>query len=199
DGRCARDGFEICLGRSNQSLFLPERHAFSSVGSHFPTAEHRDRGCAGMQRHSIELGALHHQHPGRQFILKDPVAAFSAGRFCHSACHFAKRISDSCNRASLRECRPSNDSQRHPPARRPLLFRAFADSTFSSVVVAAQGRRPGPTTGAALSFTVSLVASLLSFSTLCKFFGTSLSDFRRNAQKNEFSMSLTYSFDQFRQ
>ena len=70
------------------------------------------RGCAGMQRHSIELGAFHHQHPGRQFIFKDPVAAFNAGCLCHSTCHFAKRISDSCDRASLRECRPADDSQR---------------------------------------------------------------------------------------
>ena len=35
-------------------------------------------------------------------------------------------------------------------------------------------------------FTVSLVASLLSFFLLCKFLGTPPSGFRRNAQENEF-------------
>ena len=106
-----------------------------------------------MQRHSIELGAFDDQHPGRQFILEDAVAAFSAGRFRDSTCHFAKRISHSCDWASLRECWPANDSQPDPPPRRPTLFHAFADSIFSSVVAAAQGRRPDPTTGVALSFT----------------------------------------------
>ena len=125
-----------------------------------------------MQRHSIELGAFHDEHPGGQFILKDLVAAFSAGRLHHPTCHFAKWISDSCDRASLREYRPADDSQPDPPARRSPLFRAFADSIFSSVVVAAQGRQPDETIGVALSFTdrsnlrvstVSLVRSLLSF------------------------------------
>ncbi len=117
----------------------------------FPTAEHYDRSYAGMQRHSIELGAFDDQHPGRQFILKDTVAAFSAGCLCDPTWHFAKRISHSCDRASLRECWPANDSQPDPPPRRPPLFRAFADSTFSSVVVAVQGRRAHSTAEIALS------------------------------------------------
>ena len=50
------------------------------------------------------------------------------------------------DRASLRECRTADDSQPDPPPRRPCLFHAFADSIFSGVVVAAQGRRPDPTT-----------------------------------------------------
>ena len=106
-----------------------------------------------MQRHSIELGAFADQHPGRQFILEDAMAPVCARRLCHPTCYFAKRISHSCNRASLRECRAANDSQPDPPPRRPPLFHAFADSIFSSVVVAAQGRRPDPTTGVGLSFT----------------------------------------------
>jgi hypothetical protein len=99
------------------------------------------------------LGAFSDQHPGRQFILKDPMAALNAGRLYHSTRHFAKWISDTCDRASLREYRSPNDSQRDSPARRSPLFRAFAHSTFSSVVVAAQRRRPDPTIGVALSFT----------------------------------------------
>ena len=106
-----------------------------------------------MQRHSIKLGAFDDQHPGRQFILEDAMATFSARRLRHPTCHFTKRISHSCDRAPLRECRAANDSQPDPPARRPPLFHAFVDSIFSSVVVAAQGRRPDPTTGVALSFT----------------------------------------------
>ena len=115
---------------------------FFREGLIFHTVEYYDPGCTGMQWHSIELGAFDDQHPGRKFILKDPVAAFSAGRFRHPTCHFAKRISHSCNRASLREYRPADHSQPDPPARRSPLFRAFADSIFSSVVVAAQGRHP---------------------------------------------------------
>ena len=106
-----------------------------------------------MQRHSVELGAFDDQHPGGQFILKDAVATFSAGHFHHPTCHFAKRISDSCDRASLCESRPANDSQPDTPARWSLLFRAFAHSIFSRPVVAAQGRRPDPKIGVALSFT----------------------------------------------
>ena len=112
-------------------------------------------------------------------FLKTPWRRFSARRLRHSTCHFTKRISDSCDRASLRECRAANDSQPDPPPRRPPLFHAFADSIFSSVVVAAQGRRPDPTTGVALSFAVSLFFQM--------FLGTSSSGFRRNAWKNEFS------------
>ena len=86
-------------------------------------------------------------------FLKTPWRRLALVAFRHPTCHFAKRISDSCDRASLREYRPADDSQPDPPARRSPLFRAFADSIFSSVVVAAQGRRPDPTIGVALSFT----------------------------------------------
>ena len=103
-------------------LFHAQRHAFSSGGSYFPTAEHHDRGCAGMQRHSIELGAFDDQHPGRQFILEDLDGGVCARRLCHSTCHFTKWISHSCDRASLRECRAADDSQSDPPPRRPPLF-----------------------------------------------------------------------------
>ena len=106
-----------------------------------------------MQRYSIELGAFDDQHPGRQFILEDAMAPVCASRFCHSTCYFTKWISHFCDRASLRECRAANDSQPDPPPRRPPLFHALADSIFSSVMVAAQGRRPDPATGVALSFT----------------------------------------------
>ena len=153
DGRCARNGVEICLGGSSQSPFSPQRHAFSPRGSYFPTAEHHDRSCTGMQRDSIKLGAFDDQHPGRQFILEDAMAPVCARRLRHSTCHFTERISHSCDRASLCECRAANDSQPDSPPRRPSLFHAFVDSIFSSVVVAAQGRRPDPTTGVALSFT----------------------------------------------
>src|SRR5438093_1320441 len=116
-------------------------------------AEHHDRGCSGMQRYSIELGAFDDQHPGRQFILEDAMAPVCTDCLRHPACHFTERISHSCDRASLCECRAANDSQPGPPARRPPLFHALVDSIFSSVVVAAQGRRPDPTTAIALSFT----------------------------------------------
>ena len=134
-------------------LFHLSGTPFLRGGSYFPTAEHHDRSCAGMQRHPIKLGAFHDQHPGRQFILKDAVAAFRACRLHHSACHFAKWISHSCDRASLREYRPADDSQRNPPPRWPPLFLPFVDSTFSAVVVAAQGETPSLTRGTASSFT----------------------------------------------
>ena len=92
-----------------------------------------------MQRHSIKLGAFHDQHPGRQFILEDAMAAFCACRLRHSARHLTERISHPRDRTSLREYRPADDSQPDSPARWSPLFRAFADSIFSSVVVAAQG------------------------------------------------------------
>ena len=63
-------------------------------------------------------------------FLKTPMAAFCACRLRHSACHFAERISHPRDRASLRECRPADDSQPDPPPRRARLFRAFADSIF---------------------------------------------------------------------
>ena len=106
-----------------------------------------------MQRHSIKLGAFHDQHPGRQFVLEDAVAAFCTGRFRHSPRHVTEWISHPRDRASLREYGPSDDSQSNPSPRWPPLFHAFVDSVFSSVVVAAQGRRQDPTTGVALSFT----------------------------------------------
>ena len=134
-------------------LFHLSGTPFLRAGLHFSTAEHHDRSCTGMQRHSIELGAFDDQHPGRQFILEDAMAPVCARRLRHSTCHFTERISHSCDRASLCECRAANDSQLDPPARRSTLFHAFVDSIFSSVMVAAQGRRPDPTTGVALSFT----------------------------------------------
>ena len=42
DGRSARDGFQICFGRSSESSFPPQRHALSPGGPRFPTAEHHD-------------------------------------------------------------------------------------------------------------------------------------------------------------
>ena len=86
-------------------------------------------------------------------FLKTTWRRFGACRLRHSARHFTKRISHSCDRASLRECRAANDSQPDPPPWRSAIFRAFADSIFSCVVVDAQGRRPDPTTAVALNFT----------------------------------------------
>jgi len=40
-----------------------------------------------MQRCSIELGAFHDEHPGREFIFEGGVAAFCACRVGHSACY----------------------------------------------------------------------------------------------------------------
>ena len=92
-----------------------------------------------MQRYSIELGAFHDQHPGRQFIFEDAVATFCAYRVRHSSRHLTERISHPGNRASVCECRPTDDSQPNPPPWWTSLFRAFADSISYGVVVAAQG------------------------------------------------------------
>jgi len=40
-----------------------------------------------MQRCSIELGAFHDEHPGREFIFEGAVAAFCACRVGRSACY----------------------------------------------------------------------------------------------------------------
>src|SRR5438128_1492445 len=133
-------------------LFHLSGTPFLRAGAIFPTAEHYHRSCTGMHRHSIELGAFHDQHPGRQFILEDAVAAICACRLRHSSRHFTERIPHPRDWASLRECRPADDSQSDPPPWRARLFRAFADSIFSGVVVATQGGRPNPITGIVLSF-----------------------------------------------
>jgi site-specific recombinase XerD len=52
---------------------------------------------------------------------------------------FRPKDREARDRASLRECRSADDSQYNPPPRRARLFRAFADSVSSGVVVAAQG------------------------------------------------------------
>src|SRR5438128_9405937 len=105
-----------------------------------------------MQRHSIELGAFHDQHPGRQFILEDAVAAFCVCRLRHSARHSQERISYPCDRTSLRAHGSTDDPQSNPPPRRARLLRAFVDSVSSDVVVATQGGRPNPITAIVLSF-----------------------------------------------
>src|SRR5207253_2648306 len=151
DGRRARNSFEICLGRSSQFSLSPQRHAVSARGPYFSTHEHHDRSCTGMQRDSIELGAFHDQHPGRQLILKDAMAAFCACHLRHSARHFAERISYPRDRTSLCAHGSADDSQSNPPPRRPRLLCACADSVFSGVVVAAQGRRAHSTAEIALS------------------------------------------------
>jgi hypothetical protein len=105
-----------------------------------------------MQRDSIELGAVHDQHPGRQSILEDAVATFCAYRIRYSSRHFTERISHPRNRASLCECRPADDPQHNPPSWWACLFRAFADSISFRIMVPAQGGRPKPTTEIGLSF-----------------------------------------------
>ena len=147
-----------------------------------------------MQRHSIELCAFHDQHPGRQFIPEDAVAAFCACRFGHSARHFTERISHPGDRTSLREYRPADDSQSHPSPRWACLLRACSDSISSSVVVALQGGTSEPDNRNVLSFTkrleppvshqISLLRSSL-FPFYASFLATSPSRFRRNAWENQ--------------
>src|SRR5205809_6062438 len=98
-----------------------------------------------MQWNSIELGAFHDQHPRRQFIFEDAVAAYCACRFRHSAGHFAERISHPGNLASLCECGPADDPQSNPSSWWTSLFRSFVDSVSSGVVVAPQGGGPKST------------------------------------------------------
>ena len=92
-----------------------------------------------MQRHPIELGAFHDQHPGRKFILENLVAAICADRVRHSAGHFAERLSHYGDRSPLRKRGAADDSQSHPPTRWSSLFRAFSHSTSPGAMVAAQG------------------------------------------------------------
>ena len=150
DGRCSRECFEICLGGGGKCSFSPQWHAFSPRRSRFPTAEHYHRSRAGMQRHSIELGAFDDWYPGRQFIPENVLAAFCACRIHHSARDFTKWLPHPRDRPPLRESRPADDSQSNPPPGRACVFRAFADSVIFAVVVAPQGRDPNPPSGIAL-------------------------------------------------
>ena len=138
-GRCSGERLEIRLRGGGKCSLSPKRHAFSPGGPDFSTAEYYDRSCARMQRHSIELGSLDDQHPGRQFILEDPVATHCACRIHHSARHLAEWFPHPCDCPSLRERRSADDSQRNPPPRRTAVFCAFASAVAAPVSVAAQG------------------------------------------------------------
>jgi transmembrane exosortase EpsH len=58
-------------------------------------------------------------------FLKNAVAAFWACRLRHSARHFTEWISHPRDRASLRQCRATDDSQSNPPPRRASSFSSF--------------------------------------------------------------------------
>jgi hypothetical protein len=118
-----------------------------------------------VQRHSIKLGSFYDQHPGWRLVLEDTVATPCAGRLGYSAGYFTKWVPHPCDWPSLRECRATDDSQYNPPPRWAGLFRAFADSTFGALVVAAQGRDPDSLGGIALSCATG--RKLLPFIALC--------------------------------
>ena len=139
NGGCARDGLKICFRGGRQRSLSPHRHAYSPVRPGFPTAEHHDRSCAGMQRHSIKLGPFDDQHPGRKSVSEDAVETHCTCRIHHSAGDFTKWLSHSRDRPPLREHRSTDDSQCNPPSWWATLFCPFVDSTFCAVVVAAQG------------------------------------------------------------
>src|SRR5439155_24416749 len=85
-------------------------------------------------------------------IFEDAVATFCAYRVRHSSRHLTERISHPGNRASVCECRPTDDSQPNPPPWWTSLFRAFLDSIPCGAVVGAQRRHWTPTIGIGLGF-----------------------------------------------
>ena len=101
-----RDALELASKNASAEvanfLFRLSNVPFLRAGRRVPTAEHHDRSCAGMQRYSIELGAVDDQHSCRQSISEDVVAANRAGFVCHSPRHFTEWLSHPRDWAPLR-------------------------------------------------------------------------------------------------